>query len=279
MPETGNKPYHPLSLSIRIHADGFSFFVCDLQTSSLLRGEHFRRDGSNSMARQLVQEVSRPDYFNRQIDQCFVLVCSPSTHVPLEAFHRDEAATLYNFAFTGQEMSQLRVAYNILPVLECAEIYAVPLDIEEAILQFYPTARFFASRAILMERLLSCEEDRDKQQADSQRLYAVSEAEGYSFYAFGERRLRFANTFTATAPADALYFALNIWQQLGMDALRDKLFIVAPQGERDEQLEKLLKTYLMNVGKLQTTDLFPRVPLARERQVPVDLMALLLNRI
>ncbi|MBR1665068.1 MAG: DUF3822 family protein, partial [Bacteroidaceae bacterium] len=96
MPATGNKSYHPLSLSIRLRADGFSFFVCDLQTSSLIRGEHFRLTDSVSLAEQLSQELTRPDYFNRQIDQCFVLVCTASTRVPLEEFHREEAAALYD---------------------------------------------------------------------------------------------------------------------------------------------------------------------------------------
>ncbi|MBP5770455.1 MAG: DUF3822 family protein [Bacteroidaceae bacterium] len=278
MPATGNKPYHPLSLSIRIHADGFSFFVCDLQTSSLIRGEHFRRSESCTLAEQLLQELCRPDYFNRQIDQCFVLICSPSTHVPLEDFRRDEAAALYGLTFTCEDMSHLRVAYNILPQLECAELYAVPLDVEEAILQFYPTARFFASRAILMERLLSREEDIAQPQAE-RRLWVVAEADGLALYAFDNRRLRFANTFDVATSADALYFVLNVWQLLELDAQKDHLMMVAPQNERDDSLVKSLAEYLMHIDVVSPTDLFPHVPLAREKQMPVDLMALLLNRI
>ena len=278
MPATGSKPYHPLSLSIRLHADGFSFFVCDLQTSSLIRGEHFRRTDSLPLADQLLQELSRPDYFNRQIDQCFVLICTSSTHVPLEEFRRDEASALYAFTFANQPMSQLRVAYNILPQLESAELYAIPLDVEEAILQFYPTARFFASRSILMERLLSCDEDHRKRH-EEKRLYAVAEAEGYSLFSFKEHRLYFANTFFVNNPANALYFLLNTWQMLQFDALNDHLVLVAPQSGRDEQLHQSLAQYLLHVKLLQPTDLFPRVPLAREKQVPLDLMALLLNRI
>ena len=106
-----------------------------------------------------MQELSKPDYFNRQIDQAYVLICSPSTHVPLEEFRRDEAAALYGFTFAGEEMESLRVAYTIQPQLESVELYAIPRDVEETILQFYPTARFFASRAMLMERLLHFDED------------------------------------------------------------------------------------------------------------------------
>jgi len=276
MPATGNKSYHPLSLSIRLCADGFSFFVCDLQTSSLIRGEHFQLSDSVALADQLSQELCRPDYFNRQIDQCFVLVCTPSTRVPIEEFHREEAAALYALTFSGQDLTHQRVAYNILPQLESAELYAIPASVEEAILQFYPTARFFASRAILMERLLLLEED---QPTESRRLYVCSETEGYSLYAFEGRRLRFANTFQVASVADALYFILSIWKQLGMDQQKDCLRFIAPQSSRDESLRSQLSEYLMKIDVLTSTDIFPRVPLSREKQVPVDLMALLLNRI
>ena len=228
------------------------------------------------MAEQLSQELCRPDYFNRQIDQCFVLICTPSTRVPIEEFHREEAATLYELTFAGQDMSHQRVAYNILPQLESAELYAIPTDVEETILQFYPTARFFASRAILMERLLLLEEDQPRESA---RLYVCAEAEGYSLYAFEGRRLRFANTFQISSAPDAVYFVLNVWKALALDSQRDCLKIVAPLDERDELLRTTLADYLLHVDTLLATDIFPRVPLAREKQVPVDLMALLLNRI
>ena len=276
MPATGNKSYHPLSLSIRLRADGFSFFVCDLQTSSLIRGEHFRLADSLSLAEQLTQELTRPDYFNRQIDQCFVLVCTPSTRVPLEEFHREEAAALYALAFDQGNAAEQRVAYNILPQLESAEIYAIPADVEEAVLQFYPTARFFASRAILMERLLLLEEDQPEQQ---RRLYVCSETDGYSLYAFDGRRLRYANTFQIASAPDALYFILNVWKQLELDQQKDSLKLLASQDESNEELRQALSEYLLNIEALSPADIFPRVPLAREKQVPVDLMALLLNRI
>jgi len=276
MPATGNKSYHPLSISIRLHADGFSFFVCDLQTSNLIRGEHFRLSEGVSLVEQLSQELSRPDYFNRQIDQCFVLVCSPSTHVPLEEFRRDEAAEFYGLTFSDFDAARQRVAYNILPHLEIVELYALSTDVEEVILQFYPTARFFASRAILMERLLLLEEDQSSEHA---RLYVCPEADAYSLYAFRQQHLVFANTFGVTNKPDALYFILNVWKQLELDALHDTLRILAPQEDRDSELQSALAEYIVHVDSLKSEDIFSHVPLASEKQVPLDLMALLLNRV
>lgn len=274
MPATGNKPYHPLSLSIRIYADGFSFYVCDPQSSSLVRGEHFRRAESVSVAQQLSQELCRPDYFNRQIDQAYVLLCVPSVHVPLEEFHRDEAAAFYQFTLADEHPETVRVAYTIQPQLESVELYGIPKDIEDAIVQFYPTARFFASRAMLMERLLHFNEDAD---SSCKRLYMVFEDQGFSLYAFENGHLLFANTFAATTIPDQLYFTLNAWQTLGMQALTDHLVInsLTPKDE----LFQALSEYILRIDTISDKDLFPNVPLAQEKEVPTDLKALLLNRL
>ncbi len=274
MPETGNKPYHPLSLSIRIHADGFSFFVCDPQTSRLVRGEHFRCSDSVPLAQQLSQELCRPDYFNRQIDQAYVLICSPSTHVPLEEFHRDEAEKFFSFTISDDDMSRQRVAYTIQPQLESVELYAIPRDIEEVILQFYPTARFFASRAMLMERLLHYNEDMG---SDCRRLYFCPEGKGFSLFAFSGNHLQFANLFEADQVVNTLYYTLNVWQSLGMDALADRLVICS--GGDNAELRQALAEYILNIDVVSDETLFPRVPLAHEKQVPTDLKALLLNRL
>ncbi len=277
MPATGNKSYHPLSLSIRLHADGFSFFVCDPQTSSLVRGEHFRRDERVSLAKQLQSELNRPDYFNRQIDQTYVLICSPATRVPLEEFHRDEAACLYGFTFPSEDPATQRVAYTIQPQLESVELYAIPLEIEETILQFYPTARFFASRAMLMERLMHF--DADLHDDTVRRFYLCPEEGGFSLYAFRSGHLHFANSFMSDNTIDSLYYILNLWQTLGFQTTVDHIVLCYPESSDAEPLRQALSEYVLHVDVTSHDDVFPRVPLALERQVPADLKALLLNRL
>lgn len=275
MPATGNKSYHPLTLSIRIFADGFSFFVCDPQSSNLVRGEHFQL-GDESLAARLQQELGKSDYNNRQIDQVYVLVCTPSIHVPLEEFHRDEASALYAFALADQDMSRLRVAYTIQPELESVEVYAVARDVEEAVLQFFPTARFFASRAMLMERLKRYDETADS----NRRLFACVSNEGLEVVAFNEGHLHFANTFEAKTNADIQYFTLNVWQMLGFNAEQDHLVLIVETGDEQAQaLHTAFASYVRHIDPLPSSALFSRVPLASESEIPLDLKALLLNRL
>ncbi len=242
-----------------------------------MRGEHFRTSDSVPLAQQLQQQLSRPDYFNRQIDQTYVLLCSPATRVPLEEFHRDEAAAVYGHVFASQPIDELRVAYTIQPQLESVEIYAIPREVEEAILQYYPTARLFASRAMLMERLLRFDED--YRQGNARYLYMCPEEKGFSLFAFKDGHLWLANTFHSDYLIDTLYYTLNIWQTLGFDNRNDHLVLCYQLASDADPLRKALAEYIVNVQTVLHTVIFPNVPLAHEKQVPADLKALLLNRL
>lgn len=277
MQEIGNKSYQPLSLSIRIYADGFSFFVCNPQSSSLVHGEHFHCSDSALLAQRLQQELSKPDYFNRQIEQAYVLLCAPSTHIPLEAFHRDEVGELYHLTFADSDMESLHVAYTIQPQLESVEVYAIPRDLEEIILQFYPTARFFASRAMLMERLARYCEDVC---LDAVRhLFVVPEDKGLSIYAFVDGHLHYANTFFTDSTEDSVYFILNVWRVLEMQSMTDRCMLCVAEEQDAMTLKQALSEFILHTEIVNHRTLFPRVPLAREKQVPADLKALLLNRL
>lgn len=277
MPATGNKPFTPLSLSIRLRADGFSFFVCDVQTGTLIEGEHFSLSEEQPLAEQLLRQLARPEYFNRQIDQAYVLVCTPSTHVPLEAFRRDEATQLYDFTFPKALTTSHRVAYTILPELESVELFAIDRDVEEAVLQYYPTARFFASRAMLSERLRRYADD---SYADGRQLFCCLSDGGVDVMQFADGRLRYANNFGEHQPSNIQYYVLNVWQMLAMSAEADTLVVVAEEsfpGLKD--IRHGFGLYLRNVEVVAPASLFPNVALARERNMPLDLKALLLNRL
>lgn len=301
MPATGNNSYRPLSLSIRLRADGFSFFVCDLQSAALVRGEHFppqqtgqaESASAASVAARLVEALSRTEYCNSQIAQAYVLVDGPFTYVPLEHFRRDEASALHLLCIHDADARTTRVGYNILPMLEVAVLYALPVDVEEAILQFYPTARFFAAEAMLLERLASHAPLLATSYAAGRRLPlfvhvcdTTSTAATIAVCHFAEGQpprdsacLRMANTFVCATAADALYFVLNVWQSLGLDGASDDLLLLGHDSPLLSELRQSLSEYVLSVRQVRADTLFPNLSLAREAEVPLDLMALLLNRL
>lgn len=243
----------------------------------MLRGEHFTLDEGETVADKLMHELGRPDYFNSQIEQAFIVVDSPATLVPLEEFRRDETRAFYELTHKQADaMNNKRAAYTIMPHLEMVEIYAIECDVEEAILQYYPTARFFGPRAMLMERLFQYNSQVD---ASEMQLYCHMQHNSCSLFAYNDNGILFANTFDAGSVADTTFFILNTWQQLQLNALEDTLVMFNDNYEPIQELQKELAAYLQNIETHQQSELFSNAPLSREQQVPLQLKALLLNRV
>ena len=282
MPATGNNHYLAFTLSIRLSADGFCFYVCNPQDNSLIRSERFTVSSEEEIAEKLQQELSRKEYFNRNIDQVFVLTCSPSTRVPMELFRREEAQTLYELAFSVPNIEQYHIIYNILPRLEAIELYRIRRDIEDIILQFYPTARFFGTNAMLLERLLHIEEEASP---DVRRLYLCMLPEQLSLFHFQNGNLVFANNFPISSINDTLYLILYTWKMLDLNVETDHLVTFANElpskfiASNLSHLVKALSDYISHIDSIMSATLFPRIPLAHEKAIPLDLLALLLNRL
>lgn len=282
MPATGNNHHIGLTLSIRLSADGFCFYVCNPQDNSLIRSERFVVKPDESWSERLQQELGRQEYFNRNIDQVFVLTCSPSTRVPVEAFRREEAQALYELAFALPDVAQYHIVYNILPHLEVVELYRIRRDVEDTILQFYPTARFFGTNAMLQERLLHIDEESDQA---GRCLYLCLLPEQLSLFHFQDGNLVYANNYPTASISDELYLILYAWKTLGLNAETDRLITFSDEmpsrfiTSRTSRLVKSLSDYIAHIDSITPAVLFPRIPLAHEKALPVDLLALLLNRL
>lgn len=282
MPATGNNHHITLTLSIRLSADGFCFIVCNPQDNSLIRMERFAVKAGESMSDRLLHELSKPEYFNHSIDQVFVLSSSPSTRIPIEEFRREEAQMLYELTFSNLDFSRIHVTYNILPRLEAVELYSIPRDIEDIIVQFYPTARYFGTNAMLLERLLHLEEESTSK---DKRLYLCTLPEHLALFHFRDGALQYANTFKVGTVNDAVYMILYTWNTLKLNAEADHLITFTNEMpsthsiSNTSRLTKVLSDYIAHVETLTPAQLFPRIPIAHEKEIPVDLLALLLNRL
>lgn len=270
------------TLSIRLSADGFCFYVCNPQDNSLIRSERFTVSKEEEIAEKLQQELSRKEYFNRNIDQVFVLTCSPSTRVPMELFRREEAQALYELAFNVPDIQHYHIIYNILPRLEAIELYRIRRDIEDIILQFYPTARFFGTNAMLLERLLHIEEEASPSE---RRLYLCVLPEQLSLFHFHNGNLIFANNYPKSSINDTIYLILYTWKMLGLNAEADHLVTFTNElpskfiASEISHLVQSLSDYIAHIDSIMSAMLFPRIPLAHEKTIPLDLLTLLLNRL
>ena len=88
---------------------------------------------------------------------------------------------------------------------------------------------------------------------------------------YGQNRFKYCNSFATANAHDVLYFTLNVWQQLAMDAKHDELHLVGDIPEH-QWLESELKAYVARVYTVNPSSDFNRSPIAQMKGMPYDLM-------
>lgn len=237
MQVTGNKSLHPYSLSIRISADGFSFLIRRSAQGEIIQRDNFLVDTPDEMGAAMRRALMRPKLMERNFQHVTVEVDGPCTRIPLDEFRREELSTLYQLTFSSLDMAHRRIHYEILSMLEVAELFSLPLEVEDAILQVYPDARITGLYGHVMQQW--CALDRKSPAG----LYAYLGGEQMLLFSFSSGQLRFANTYATSSAADRLYFLLYVWKTLELSQESDRCVLL---GE-DDELQAMLAKYVRNI--------------------------------
>ncbi len=266
MQEIGSNRSQPYNLSIRLHADGFSFYSYDPAETEQVRVEDYVYKEGESIAETLKKAVAQSAVIQeRNSTAVYGLVTGLSMQVPLECFRKEEAHALYRLTYVREKTG--KTYYNILPHLEIVQIFTVDHEIECTLGQYFSSIRFYHSHTMILEKLwLLTRQDR-------RQLYVYFDEKEVFVFGYREQRLCYANTFPADMADNAVYFILSAWKGLKMDARRD-VCVLLGNGNMKDDTERLLSRYLQNVRNTDTSDIYRRSTLARNRQIPFDLLAL-----
>lgn len=269
MQATGNNQQKPYSLSIRLHADGFSFYGYNPSETEAIKKEAFRYREGESHADTLEKALAQSALTGRKsYTGVYGLVAGPSIQVPLEAFRKEEANTLFRLTFAQNQTG--KIYYNILPHLEIAKIFSVEKDVEQTLCLHFPGIRFYHAETMLLEKMLTFDTK------DCRRLYVYFHEEEMLVFRYQEQKLHYANTFPADQTDNAAYFILSVWKHLGLDAREGECILLGENGIKAECARTLGK-YLYRVKSLASADIYRRYAPARSEQIPFDLLTLLVN--
>ncbi len=267
MQETGNNHDQPYSLSIRLHADGFSFYGYDPAMTRMAGVEDYvRREGEN-IAETLRRAIAQSAVTGKK--KCpsavYGLATGPAMQVPLECFRKEDVHALYRLTYDREKTG--KTYYNILPHPEIAQIFTVDREVEHILGQCFPGTRFYHSHSMILEKLWLLARQ------DKQQLYAYFDEREIFVFGYREQRMRYANTFPADVAANAAYFILSVWKDLKLDVHEGECILLGDDDIKDDTA-RLLSRYLQNVTNAGAADIFRRFVPAQDRQVPFDLLAL-----
>lgn len=269
MQETGNNHIQSLSLSVRLHADGFSFFCYAPSNSAEVKVEDYAYSAAESKADTLMKAVGESALIKgRDLAMVFALVTTPSMCMPLECFRKEEAPRLLRLTYS--DVGACKTYYNILPHVEVAQIFGVDTEIERRIRLQFPDVRVYHSLTMVLEKMWLLERQGQR------RLNVFFNEKDFFVFSFNGGALLYANTFPADAPENAAYFILSVWKDLEMN-VHDDTCVLFGDGTMKANTGHLLMKYLRNVKDMKADDIYRRPLHAEAAHIPFDVQALLAN--
>ncbi len=272
MQATGNKSNPSYSLSIRLAADGFSFYVNNPSSLLFVQHEEHRYAEGRPAVDTLAEALQTSALLKREFSSVRVLVNAPTAHIPLDVFKQDEAELLYRLTFADGTPREEHIFYNVSARPEMVTVAALPADVYALLHERYPTLRLFSTDCTLMAALLSY--DTTPAKAKGRRLYVYLHEDGMNLYVPEEGKLLFANSFDCTPTADRMYFVLNVWRELQLDARRDTCLLLG-SAPAVVALHEPLTRYLQNIEMPTPGSVFPTLPQTPAADLPFDLFTLL----
>lgn len=221
-----------------------------------------------SLAANLKEALMNEPLLKEDYQRVNVLVNNPHcTIVPVAHFNQNDIGDVYKLNFPKDSMPH--VSYNVLRRSGVALVFGLDKRLYQLVLDDFPRARFYASSSTLIEFF-----SEKSMQSTNRKMYIYLHEREMSVYVFDMGRLLFLNTFAVNSIDDMQYFALNVWQQMGMDQIDDALFIVGDNDKRQEFADKI--QYFLNSVNLidRKEDFKTKITLGNE-YIPYDLQTLL----
>ncbi len=239
MPVTGNKSLLNYSLSIRHHADGFSFYVQSTGSGNIILQEEIKLQDGEEAHIALERGLSSKRIFGHSYERVNMLVATHSTRLPLDEFRRDDMLAVYRTAYHGTTAKREDIRFQVLSALEVVELFTLSPRLESTLHQHYPGAVIQGLYGTVLQHIS------ETQQGNTLPLsfHAVSLYDQIFIIQLKQGRLTYANTFQATLPEDQLYFLLYIWKLFNMDARHDTCIMY----NTTKELLALVREFIVNV--------------------------------
>ena len=247
---TGNKSLTDHRLSIRLGADGFSFFVLNAFDGSTVQADRFPVGDASVAVETLRNALRKPYLMDYRFQGVELEVDGPATIVPLDQFNKSDMMAFYRLCFptaagdlSGGQCSLSDMQYQILSPVEAVMIFRLDQDLLRTVQECYPDVKVCCADARQLEHFAALQEKRpapeDEMQCDA---YLTVGRQSFFFAAFRRSRLIYAASQPADNDADRTFLLLGIWKALGLQPQRD----VCHLEDASEELQRTIGEYILN---------------------------------
>ena len=233
------------SIIIRIGQASLSVAALDASSQIIDYAVHSMKSGISTAAnlREAFKSVSLLSMTYARAD---VMLTSPTMLIPLDEFHEEEAATLYDHTFSGYDRT-VKICCQMSD-LNAVAVCSVDKDVQTVISDHFENARLLPVCLPVWQHL-----HQQGYEQTRQRLYAYFHDSMMDVFCFSQHRFKFCNAFHTTQAQDALYFLLYAFSQLGLKGERDAISVIGSMPQKKWLIERL-KTYVADVSAPEAKD-------------------------
>lgn len=195
-----------------------------------------------------------------------VLTDAPVLLIPDNEFAPEKAAALYAYTYGLDKSHEVHTAETGGEGAVAA--FAVSRDLKTVLGDRLGQVTFVPLMTYLWQRL-----HRDSYDSVSRKLYAYVHDRQMELVAFRQSRMTYCNRFDAASGADAAYYMLNVWQQLGMKSHDDVLTVVGDNTGADDRFLTMATEFLHNIERPSPYQLLGTEQAARTAGLPLDMRA------
>ena len=247
------------TLSIRLSADGFSFYIHHPSKKDEQVYIDYKVNPSYSMTANIKEMIATTDLLKQNYKQINILVEAPRfTFVPFDIYEDEQAEAIFYHNF--DRINNETVLCNILGKSNTVLLFGMDKHAHQLLNESFPSARFFACTSPIVEYFTI-----KSREEHNRHLYAIFKKSQVEVYAFDKGRLLLTNIFNCKYTSDQVYYLLYVWQQLGYNQTKDQLWLANSLANKEELLSELRK-FLRQVSVLE-------IPISN---LPIDLQTLLI---
>ncbi|MEG1544856.1 MAG: DUF3822 family protein [Tannerellaceae bacterium] len=231
------------SVSIRLSSGGLSFSGYDTLTSGHFFYRSVEFDRSKPFLASLKEFFFAHSFLAYTYKHTYVVCVSPEyALVPDAMFDEDQQESMQSFNFSAPQAHCLS---NPLKEEHARLLFGMDEEVYEFCSRSLANPRFVHSVTPLL-----CLWKRQSSHQLSKKMYVVIHRKAMDVVCYAQGKLLFANSFEAEQSSDRLYYILHVWRQVGMNQLKDQLFLSGETVLRTG-VEQTLQAYLQNIALIE----------------------------
>lgn len=266
IPNIDLKQSEQYTLSIRLSADGFSFFIYSPEGQKL-KFYFYAVNEAYSMTANIKKWISQTEELKLKYRKVNIVVDSNRfTTIPFDVYDDENSEKL--FYYNQLPINNEIVLCNILGESNLTLLFGMDKYTHQFLHEQFPQARFYASMSTISELLCKQKEI----QIDGT-LYAYLRKDKLEIYAFIANKLQLINSYTCQQAHDRIYFILAVWEQLNFCQEKDILCLIGNKRIKEEVIQEV-EQYIRNINSLNYEDLLNQSE-ELPKEISLDLAALI----